>query len=332
MTTVAVLGAGSWGTTLANLLAHKGYEIRLWAYESEVVDAVNDQHENTAFLPGCPLAESIRASGDAHEVVAGAEVVLSAIPSHAVRSVVMPLGGHVVPDALVVSVTKGIETDTLEFMHTVLAECLPGRPIAVLSGPSFAREVYEGQPTAVVAASEQLNDAERAQDTFATSRFRIYTITDVIGAELGGSLKNVIAIAAGILEGLGMGHNPRAALITRGLAEITRLGEALGADPHTFAGLAGMGDLVLTAFGPQSRNHSLGVALGRGESLKEYVARHRTVAEGVNSARAAVRLAERVGVELPISTKVAEILFEGKPPRETVAELMGRDLKAERWA
>jgi glycerol-3-phosphate dehydrogenase (NAD(P)+) len=231
-----------------------------------------------------------------------------------------------------VSATKGIETDTLDFMHEVLAECLPERPLAVLSGPSFAREVYDGEPTAVVAASEDLRHAETAQDVFATPRFRIYTNTDVIGAELGGSLKNVIAIAAGVLEGLGMGHNPRAALITRGLAEITRLGEALGADPHTFAGLAGMGDLVLTAFGPQSRNHSLGVALGQGESLEEYVTRRRTVAEGVNTARAAVRLAERIGVELPISTKVAEILFEGKPPREAVAELMRRHLKAERWA
>ncbi|NNG14973.1 MAG: NAD(P)-dependent glycerol-3-phosphate dehydrogenase [Gemmatimonadales bacterium] len=332
MTTVAVLGAGSWGTTLANLLAHKGHEVRLWAYETEVVESINQRHENSVFLTGCPLAESLHASNDAVDVVAGAPVILSVIPSHAVRSVVGQLDRHVEPTALVVSATKGIETDTLDLMHEVLAECLPGRPLAVLSGPSFAREVYDGQPTAVVAASEHLLHAETAQDVFATPRFRIYTNTDVVGAELGGSLKNVIAIAAGVLEGLGMGHNPRAALITRGLAEITRLGEALGADPHTFAGLAGMGDLVLTAFGPQSRNHSLGVALGQGESLEEYVARRRTVAEGVNTARAAVRLAQRVGVELPITAKVAEILFEGKPPRETVAELMGRDLKAERWA
>ena len=185
MTTIAVLGAGSWGTTLANLLAHKGQDVRLWAYEEEVVDAVNNRHENTVFLPGAPLAESIRASGDAHEVVAGADVVLSAMPSHAVRSVVAQLHQDVVTDALVVSVTKGIETDTLELMHEVLAECLPGRPIAVLSGPSFAREVYEGQPTAVVAASEQPSHAELAQHVFATPLFRIYTITDVIGVGAG---------------------------------------------------------------------------------------------------------------------------------------------------
>ena len=332
MTTVAVLGAGSWGTTLANVLAQKGHEVRLWAYEPEVVDGINRRHENPVFLEGCPLAESIRASNDAAQVVAGAPVVLSVIPSHAVRSVVAALGGHVGADTLVVSATKGIETDTLELMHEVLADCLPGRPLAVLSGPSFAREVYDGQPTAVVAASDELSHAEGAQEVFSAPRLRIYTNTDVVGVELGGSLKNVIAIAAGILEGLGMGHNPRAALITRGLAEIARLGDALGADPHTFAGLAGMGDLVLTAFGPQSRNHSLGVALGRGDTLEAYAARHRTVAEGVNTAHAAVRLAAKHHVEMPITAKVAEILFEGKPPRETVAELMGRDLKAERWA
>ena len=332
MTTVAVLGAGSWGTTLANVLALKGHEVRLWAYEAEVVEGINSRHENPVFLKGCPLAESIRASNDAAQVVTGAPVVLSVIPSHAVRSVVAALGGHVGADTLVVSATKGIETDTLELMHEVLADCLPGRPLAVLSGPSFAREVYDGQPTAVVAASDELSHAEAAQEVFSAPRLRIYTNTDVVGVELGGSLKNVIAISAGILEGLGMGHNPRAALITRGLAEIARLGDALGADPHTFAGLAGMGDLVLTAFGPQSRNHSLGVALGRGETLEAYAARHRTVAEGVNTARAAVRLAAKHHVEMPITAKVAEILFEGKPPRETVAELMGRDLKAERWA
>ncbi len=332
MTTVAVLGAGSWGTTLANVLALKGHEVRLWAYEAEVVEGINSRHENPVFLKGCPLAESIRASNDAAQVVTGAPVVLSVIPSHAVRSVVAALGGHVGADTLVVSATKGIETDTLELMHEVLADCLPGRPLAVLSGPSFAREVYDGQPTAVVAASDELSHAEAAQEVFSAPRLRIYTNTDVVGVELGGSLKNVIAISAGILEGLGMGHNPRAALITRGLAEIARLGDALGADPHTFAGLAGMGDLVLTAFGPQSRNHSLGVALGRGETLEAYAARHRTVAEGVNTARAAVRLAAKHHVEMPITAKVAEILFEGKPPGATVAELMGRDLKAERWA
>jgi len=332
MTTVAVLGAGSWGTTLANVLARKGHAVRLWAYEPDVVEAINQRHENPVFLAGCPLAETIRASNDAAQVVDGAPVVLSVIPSHAVRLVVAKLDGHVAPDTLVVSATKGIETDTLELMHEVIADCLPRRPLAVLSGPSFAKEVYDGQPTAVVAASSDLAHAMATQDVFSTPLFRIYTNTDVVGVELGGSLKNVIAIAAGVLEGLGMGHNPRAALITRGLAEISRLGEALGADPHTFAGLAGMGDLVLTAFGPQSRNHSLGVALGQGETLDEYIARRRTVAEGVNTARAAVRLAARHGVEMPITAKVAEILFEGKPPRETVAELMGRDLKAERWA
>ena len=328
MTTVAVLGAGSWGTTLANVLAQKGHEVRLWAYEQEVVEGINSRHQNPVFLEGCPLAESIRASNDAAQVVTGAPVVLSVIPSHAVRSVVAALGGHVGADTLVVSATKGIETDTLELMHEVLADCLPGRPLAVLSGPSFAREVYDGQPTAVVAASGQLEPRRAgaggvrdaaAQDLHQHRRGR---------GRAGRFAQERDRHRCGILEGLGMGHNPRAALITRGLAEIARLGDALGADPHTFAGLAGMGDLVLTAFGPQSRNHSLGVALGQGDTLEAYAARHRTVAEGVNTARAAVRLAAKHHVEMPITAKVAEILFEGKPPRATVAELMGRDLKA----
>ncbi len=331
MTTIGVLGAGSWGTTLANLLAQKGHEVRLWAYEAEVVEAVNTRHQNPLFLPDSPLAESLRAYADAREAVSGAPVVLSVAPSHVVRSVVSPVADAVGADTLVVSATKGIESDTLDLMHEVLAECLPGRPLAVLSGPSFAREVYQGQPTAVVAASENVAHAQQAQNVFVTPRFRVYTNTDVIGVELGGSLKNVIAIAAGILDGLGLGHNPRAALITRGLAEITRLGAALGADPLTFSGLAGMGDLILTAAGPQSRNRSLGVALGKGESLEAYVARRRTVAEGVNTAKAAVALAARHGVEMPITAKVAEVLFEGKSPKESITELMGRDLKAERW-
>ncbi len=331
MTRIAVLGAGSWGTTLADLLARQGHDVLLWAYEAEVVRAVNQRHENTDFLVGCPLAPSLRATGDAAEAVADAPVVLSAAPSHAVRSVLAPLAGRLSPGAVVVSATKGLEVESLKLMHEVLGECLPGHPLAVLSGPSFAREVYEGQPTAVVAAAADRATADITQQTFATGRFRVYTHQDVVGVELCGALKNVMAIAAGILEGLGLGHNPRAALITRGLAEMTRLGEAMGADPHTFAGLAGMGDLVLTATGSLSRNRALGVAVGQGTSLADYTAGHRTVAEGVNTARAGVALARRIGVELPITEKVAEVLFEGKPPREGIAELMERALKPERW-
>ncbi len=331
MTRVAVLGAGSWGTTLAHLLACKGDEVRLWAFEAEVVEAINRDRENPLFLPGVRLSPGIRALGDAREAVAGAEVIVSAPPSHVVRTVIAGLGGAVPPDALVVSATKGIETDTLALMSQVFAVCLPANGCAALSGPSFAAEVCAGQPTAVVAAAQDAATAEAAQRIFATSTFRVYRNLDVIGVELAGALKNVIAVAAGIAEGLGMGHNPRAALITRGLAEITRLGVAMGADPLTFAGLAGMGDLVLTATGGLSRNRTLGVALAEGQSFEQYRGTHRSVAEGANTSRAGAALGARLGIELPIIEQVCAVLFRGKPPREAITELMGRELKSEQW-
>ncbi len=331
MTLIAVLGAGSWGTTLANLLAAKGDEVRIWAYEPEVVEAINQRHENPFFLPGIPLASSLRAYGDSREAVANAPVIVSVAPSHAVRSVVTGLRGAVRPETLVVSATKGIETDTLALMSSVFQECLPEVRFAALSGPSFALEVCQGQPTLVVAAARQESTARDAQRIFATSRFRVYSHDDVVGVELAGALKNVIAIAAGILEGLGMGHNPRAALITRGLAEITRLGMALGASAATFAGLAGMGDLILTTPGDLSRNRALGIALAQGQSLEDYRAAHRSVAEGANTSKAGAALGARMGVELPIIEKVGEVLFSGKPAREGIAELMARELKSEQW-
>jgi glycerol-3-phosphate dehydrogenase (NAD(P)+) len=331
MTRVAVLGAGSWGTTLAHLLACKGADVRLWAYEPEVVDAVNRTRENGPFLPGVSLSPRIRAFGDAREAVADCPVVVSAPPSHAVRAVIAGLGDAIPPDTLVVSATKGIEADTLALMSQVFEECWPHVRYAALSGPSFAVEVCQGQPTAVVAAARDIETARAAQQVFATATFRVYSNRDVIGVELGGALKNVIAVAAGIAEGLGMGHNPRAALITRGLAEITRLGEAMGADPLTFAGLAGMGDLVLTTTGSLSRNRSLGVALGQGQRYEAYRAAHRSVAEGANASRAGAALGHKLGIELPITGQVCDVLFRDKPPREALSELMGRELKAEQW-
>ena len=331
MSRIAVLGAGSWGTTLAHLLACKGDEVRLWAFEAEVAEAINRSHENPVFLAGVGLAPSLRATGDAVEAVRGAEIVVSAPPSHAVRSVLAPLGGAVGEGTLVVSATKGIEGESLALMSQVVAECLPQARFAVLSGPSFAAEVCQGQPTAVVAAAESEATARDAQAVFATPRFRVYSHHDVKGVELGGALKNVIAIAAGILEGLGLGHNPRAALITRGLAEITRLGVRMGADPLTFAGLAGMGDLVLTTTGSLSRNRSLGLALAEGQRFADYRASHRSVAEGANTSLAGAALGRRMGVELPITEKVCQVLFQDKPPQEAVAELMTRELKAEQW-
>jgi glycerol-3-phosphate dehydrogenase (NAD(P)+) len=331
MTTVAVLGAGSWGTTLASLLAKKGERVRLWAYEAEVVESINREHRNAIFLPRMELPPELRAFGDPNEAVQGADVILSVIPSHAVRSVVTRLAAAFPSGMLVVSATKGIEPDSLELMSQVLGTTLPAARVAVLSGPSFAEEVCQDQPTAVVAAAADQATAAEVQGIFATNRFRVYSNQDVVGVELGGALKNVIAIAAGILEGLGLGNNPRAALVTRGLAEMTRLGVAMGADPMTFAGLAGMGDLILTTTGALSRNRALGIGLAQGQTLEAYTAAHRTVAEGVNTAKAAAMLARKHGVELPITEQVCAVLFEGKSPKQGVTDLMERTLKPELW-
>src|SRR5713101_2467559 len=334
VTKVAVVGGGAWGTALADLLARKGDfdTVILWAREPEVVESVNREHMNHMFLPDAALAPAVAAEEDLTTAVRGADVVVSAAPSHAVREVMTRARGQIGRGALVVSVSKGLDPERLSTPSCVLADVLPqDAPIAVLSGPSFAREVYARQPTAVVAAAREHAVAQRVQQVFSTGVFGVYCATDVLGVELGGALKNVIALAAGILEGLGMGHNTRAALITRGLAEITRLGAALGADPLTFAGLAGMGDLILTATGALSRNRMLGVELGKGRTLEQAQVGKQSVAEGVPTARAAVALADRQGVELPIAQEVAAILFEGKAPRDAIADLMERDLKAEQW-
>ncbi len=331
MTRIAVLGAGSWGTTLADLLARKGHEVTIWAYEAEVVESINRSHENALFLPGARLAPGLVATGDAVEAVRGVPVVLSVAPSQVVRSVISGVRGAVADGTLVVSATKGIENESLALMSEVIGELLPRARFAALSGPSFAQEVFEGQPTAVVAAAGTLDAARETQEIFATRRFRVYTNRDVVGVELAGALKNVIAVAAGMLEGLGLGHNPRAALITRGLAEIMRLGLAMKADAMTFAGLAGMGDLILTTTGSLSRNRALGLAVARGETLDQYNARHRTVAEGAYTSRAAAALAVKLGVEMPVTEKVCQILFAGKTATESMEELMERDLKSEQW-
>lgn len=332
MTRIAVVGGGAWGTALADLLARKGEQVTLWAREPEVVESVNQRHVNDMFLPGAPLAPSLGAARDIRAVVRDAEVIVSAAPSHAVRPVMTQVAASLKGKPLVVSASKGLDPEKLERPSAVLVEVLPeGTPVAVLSGPSFALEVYQRQPTAVVAAAAEHEVAERVQRIFSTGYFRVYSHTDVIGVELGGALKNVIALAAGILEGLGLGFNTRAALITRGLAEITRLGVALGAQPMTFAGLAGLGDLILTATGALSRNRGLGVALGQGQSVAQALARTQAVVEGVNTARTAVALGERHDVELPISREVANVLFQNKAPRQAVADLMERELKAEQW-
>ena len=329
---IAVVGAGSWGTTLADMLVRNGHDVRLWAREAQVVESIRKNRVNSVFLPDCPLREGIQPFEDIGEVVTGAEMVVSAAPSHAVRAVGREVAlaiGDETPT--VVSVSKGLEPGTHHTMTHVLEELVPQCGVVALSGPSFAREVFRERPTAVVAASQDVVAAERAQRTFSNSYFRVYTSPDALGVQLGGALKNVVAIAVGVLDGLDLGSNPRAALITRGLAESSRLGEELGADPHTFAGLAGMGDLILTATGALSRNRSLGLELAKGRALDEVLAERQTVAEGVNTARAAVELADLTGVELPIATQVEQLLFHGKAPHEAIRDLMGRQLKSERW-
>jgi len=328
---VAVIGGGAWGTALADLLARKGEQVTLWAREADVVDNVNREHRNEMFLPGASLAPALRAEGDIAAAIRGVETVVSVAPSHAVRPVMAEAAKTLDRSRpLVVSASKGLDPERLERPSCVLADVLsPGTPVAVLSGPSFAWEVFSQQPTAVVAAATDHAVAQRTQRVFSTSYFRVYSHTDVVGVELAGALKNVIALAAGILEGLGLGFNTRAALITRGLAEITRLGVTLGAQPVTFAGLAGMGDLILTATGALSRNRSLGVALGQGQTLQQALAGKAAVVEGVNTTRTAVALGERHGVEMPIAREVANVLFQNKPPRQAVSDLMERELKAE---
>jgi len=329
---IAVVGAGSWGTTLSDLLASGGHRVRIWAREPEVVESINRDHVNEIFLPRSQLVETIVAYDDVAEAVKGTEMVVSATPSHAVReistTVFAALNGAV---PVIVSVTKGIETGTHKLMTEVIAETMPGLRSVALSGPSFAQEVFERRPTAVVAAGLDVDAAELAQSVFSTSYFRVYTSRDPYGVQLGGALKNVIAIAAGMLDGLGLGNNARAALITRGVAEMTRLGVAQGCNPMTLSGLAGMGDTILTALGALSRNRSLGEELGRGRSLEDILGERRTVAEGVRTTQAASQLGDVTGVELPIAQEVGNVLFEGKELRQAVSDLMERELKPEHW-
>ncbi len=331
---VAVVGGGAWGTALADLLARGGHRVDLWVFEEPLAEEMARTRENRVYLPGYRLAEGVRPSSDLAAVVAQSEVVVSVSPSQVVRQVMGRAGPHLRPDALVVSASKGIENGSLQLMHQVLEQVLPGpigARLAVLSGPSFAAEVARGVPTAVSLACGDPEAARHLQRLFSSPPFRVYTLDDVVGVELGGALKNVVALAAGISDGLGFGHNSRAALITRGLAEISRLGTALGAKPLTFLGLAGMGDLVLTCTGDLSRNRTVGLRLGHGEKLREILGSMTAVAEGVKTCEAVVGLAERLKVEVPIGREVWRVLHEDKDPRQAVEDLMSRPSKREFW-
>ena len=328
---VAVVGAGSWGTAFATITADKGVETVLWARRPELADDINARHTNPEYLAEFDLPPSLSATHDVEKAVDGAEVVVMAVPSHAFREVfrqVAPLMGNRVP---IVSLTKGIEGESLRRMTEVMAEeaDIPGERLAVVSGPNLAREVMRRMPSASVVACNDEGTGAALQTLFTAPFFRVYTNPDVVGCELSGAMKNVIAISAGIADGMGFGDNSRASLITRGLAEVARLGVKLGADPLTFAGLAGMGDLVATCISPLSRNRRVGEELGRGRKLDDIVTETRMVAEGVKTSRAVLALGQREGVDLPLTEHVVKVLYEGVSPRDMVLSLMLRSAKPE---
>ncbi len=336
MSRIAVVGAGAWGTALATVVARRGdHEVRLWALEKEVVESIKRSRTNDLFLPGCPLPECIQATHDFKEAISGAEIVVSVMPSHHCRRTFEHMAQWLQPQMLFLSATKGVENDTLLRMTEVIDEvvrrfCGFKPSLGAMSGPSFAREVAERHPTAVTVASTASALAARVQKDFSDPNFRVYMNDDLVGVELGGALKNVIAIAAGVVSGLGLGHNSVAALITRGLAEITRLAVACGAKPQTMFGLAGMGDLVLTCTGGLSRNRSVGEALGKGQALDQIIAgMHGMVAEGVLTTNAALGLARKYNLEMPITEQMYAILHGGKSPHDAIRELMTRPGKVE---
>jgi glycerol-3-phosphate dehydrogenase (NAD(P)+) len=335
MSRIAIIGAGAWGTGLSIVLGRNGrHEIRLWAHETEVVESISSRRVNELFLPGQIIPPSVVPTHDLAEALAGAAIVVSVMPSQHCRRLFGQMRARLRPDMLVVSATKGLEEKTLMRMTAVIADVLQKNGLhlafGALSGPSFAREVARGDPTAITVASKDSELAETVQREFSDARFRVYTNDDVVGVELGGALKNIIAIAAGVCDGLGLGHNSIAALITRGLAEITRLVVTCGGRQETMSGLAGLGDLVLTCTGGLSRNRSVGVELGQGRKLPEIIAgMHGMVAEGIFATAAAVELAHRQGIEMPITEQMHAVLHQGKSPGEAIHDLMTRSAKSE---
>jgi glycerol-3-phosphate dehydrogenase (NAD(P)+) len=327
-----VLGAGSWGTALASVLASKGYPVMLWDKDVAVLEDVARNHQNARYLPGTSLPPSLGSTADVAKALEGAELIVIAVPSQAVRQVVIEAKRHIHAGVPIVCVAKGIELDTLMTMDEVLEDVLPvpTHPyLTILSGPSFAKEVVQGLPTAVTIAGHWERIAKQVQDAFHTRTFRAYSSTDVVGCEIGGCVKNVIAIAAGISDGLGFGANARAALITRGLSEITRLAVRKGANPMTLSGLAGLGDLVLTCSSDLSRNRTVGYGLGTGRKLEDIQGELGQVAEGVLNAKSVRDLARRLRVEMPISEVVYRVLYEGQTPKQAFTDLMMREPKPE---
>jgi glycerol-3-phosphate dehydrogenase (NAD(P)+) len=329
---IAVIGAGSWGTALADLLAENDHDVTLWVREEEVRQSILTERKNHVFLPDVTLSASLKPVKTYQEALEERELVLLVVPSHVVRDVLTGIRPHINHGMGLVTGTKGIENETLMMVSQVAEQVFPDRDpgrFACLAGPSFAREVSKRYPTAVTVASRDENYAKDLQAVFSSESFRVYASRDLVGTQLGGALKNVIALGAGVSDGLGFGHNARAALITRGLAEITRLAVSMGANPHTLAGLAGMGDLVLTCTGDMSRNRTVGLKIGQGMPLSDIVSGMKMVAEGVKTALSAHELGRKKGVELPIIDQVYQVLYEGKEPLVAVRELMTRELRLE---
>ncbi len=324
---ISVIGAGNWGTTIACHIAKKDYDISLWVYEPELAEIIKNTRRNQWYLPDVPIPEHVRITTDLQDAINKARFVINAVPTQFIRNVFsQPLKFG--SDTVIINLSKGIERETLLTPSEILKE-LTGLEVVVLSGPSFAKEVSKGLPTAVTLATGNRHQGLLIQDILSSDRFRVYLHDDLLGVEIGGALKNVIAIASGISDGLGLGANARASLITRGLAEITRLGVAMGANPRTFSGLSGVGDLILTCTSNLSRNYTLGYRLGRGEKLRDILSGMREVAEGVPTAESACKLAERYSVEMPITEKVYEILYKEKSPQIALRELMTRPLREE---
>ncbi len=328
----AVMGAGSWGTAYGMLLADAGHDVVLWGRDPELCEAINGTHVNAKYLPGVVLPERLSASADPGSALAGAELVVLAVPSQTLRQNLTAWGSDVPGEVPVVSLMKGLELQTRQRMSQVVSDVLgtPARLVAVVSGPNLAREIAAHQPAATVVACVDEQVAQRVQAASLTPYFRPYTNVDVVGVELGGVVKNVIALATGMAEGMGFGDNTKASIITRGLAEMTRLGVAMGADPLTFAGLAGVGDLVATCMSPLSRNRTFGENLGRGMTLDDVVAATHQTAEGVKSSRAVLDLARDLGVDMPIAEHVVAVVHEGMAPKDMVRSIMSRETKAER--
>ena len=330
MKQIAIIGAGSWGTALAVVAARAGHSVRLWSRSAAVIDSINDQRVNSRYLSSTSIPDGVTATAEIDDALREASMVLLAVPSHAARETLTAMSAHLTENAILVNVAKGIEIESGKRISEIAKEVVDAsHPFVALSGPSFAKEVVAGHPTAIVAASKDIAAARTVQNDLSFENLRIYTNVDVVGTELGGAVKNVMAIAAGMTAGLGFGANSVAALITRGLAEITRLARREGAQMETLMGLAGLGDLVLTCTGSLSRNRFVGEELGKGRTLEEITAQLSEVAEGINTARAVKNLADRAGLEMPITNEVNAVLYDGKPVRDAVSELMSRPLREE---